>query len=97
MTFVVSTRVVPLVRISAAKFKGILLTLISGGLEGYECAVDNVYQELIRKLCNTRLNEFITTHKLNAARKEGSATLAGQNLRDSLLTHHTNLKSNAPK
>ena len=69
------------------KFKAILLTLVSGGLEGYECAIDNVYQELIRKLCNTRLNEFITTHQLSAARKEGSATLAGQNLRDSLLTH----------
>ena len=79
------------------KFKGILLNLVSGDLKGYEHAVDNVYQELIRKLCNTRLNEFITTHKLNAARKKGSATLAGQNLRDSLLTHHTSLKSNVPK
>ena len=84
-------------RLLKPKFKDILLTIISGDLKGYERAVDNVYQELIRKLCNTRLNEFITTHKLNAARKKGSATLAGQNLRDSLLTHHTNLKSNAPK
>lgn len=78
------------------KFKGILLNIVSGDLKGYERAVDNVYQELIRKLCNTRLNEFITTHKLNAAREKGSATLAGQNLRDSLLTHHTNLKTNVP-
>ena len=39
------------------KFKGILLNIISGDLKGYERAVD-VYQELIRKLCNTRLNEY---------------------------------------
>ena len=67
------------------KFKGILLNIVSGDLTGYERAVD-VYQ-LIRKLCNTRLNEFITTQKLDAARKKGSATLAGQNLRDSTHTH----------
>ena len=79
------------------KFKDILLTLISGDLKGYDHAVNVIYQELIRKLCNTRLNEFITTHKLNSARSKGSATLAGQNLRDSLLTHHTNLKTSAPK
>ena len=49
------------------KFKDILLTLVSGDLKGYEHAVNNIYQELICKLCNTRLNEFIITHKLNAA------------------------------
>lgn len=78
------------------KFKDILLTLVSGDLKGYDHAVNVIYQELIRKLCNTRLNEFITTHKLNTARSKGSATLAGQNLRDSLLTHHTSLKTSAP-
>ena len=43
------------------KFEDILLTLVSGDLKGYEHAVNNIYQELIRKLCNTRLNESITT------------------------------------
>ena len=37
-------------QLSKPKFQGILLNLVSGDLKGCEDAVDNVYQELIRKL-----------------------------------------------
>ena len=73
------------------QFVSTLSKRVEGGLTGYELAVDRVYQEMVRKLCNTRLNEFITSHQQSVARKKGSATLSGQNLRDSLLTQHTNL------
>ena len=69
------------------KIKDNLLNIVSGDLKGYECAVDNVYQELIPKLCNTRLNEFITTHKLNAARKKGSAIATSKTELMRLFTH----------
>ena len=56
-------------------------------------AVDSVFQELARKLCHTRIQEYLDSFKHKGAANKGSATLAGQNLRDSLLTHHINLKS----
>ena len=49
-----------------------------------------IYLELIRKLCNTRLHEFLDVHRQVAAKKDGGATLSGQNLRYKLLTYHTN-------
>ena len=49
-----------------------------------------IYLELIRKLCNTRIHEFLDVHRQVAAKRDGGATLSGQNLRDKLLTYHTN-------
>ena len=51
--------------------------------------VKNVYLELTRKLCNTRVQEFIDVHRQKVS---GSSTMAGQNLRDTLLTYHINPK-----
>ena len=56
-------------------------------------AVDNVYKEFTRKLCNTRLNEFLDSQRQMMVANKGKATLSGQNLRDSLLSQHVNLKS----
>jgi len=56
-------------------------------------AGDNVFQEFVRKLCHTRVQEYLDSFKHKGAANKGYATLAGQNLRDSLLTHHINLKS----
>lgn len=56
-------------------------------------AVDNVYKEYARKLCNTRVNEFLDTQKQLMATSTGKATLSGQNLRDTLLSLHVNLKT----
>ena len=62
-----------------------------------QSAVQIVYLELTRKLCNTRLGlglglglqEFIDVYRQTAAKK---GTIAGQNLRDKLLTYHVNPK-----
>ena len=54
-----------------------------------QTAVQNVYLELTRKLCNTRLQEFIDVYRRTAAKKGGSSTIACQNLRAKLLTYRT--------
>lgn len=59
-----------------------------------EESVKKVYLEMTRKLCNTRIQEFLDVHRQRAAKIEGSATIAGQNLRDTLLTYHVNPKCN---
>ena len=56
-------------------------------------AKDNVYQEMVCKLCNTRIQEFLSSQKQRMASEKGHASTTGQNLRDTLLTHHTNLHS----
>ena len=55
-------------------------------------AIVSVYLEFSRKLCNTRVNEFLDTYRQRLATEKGKATLAGQNLRDTLLSQHVNLK-----
>ena len=62
-------------------------------LQGLSSAVDAVYAELLRKLCNTRLGEFIDSFRQIQISKSGTATLSGQNLRDSLLSQHVNMKT----
>ncbi len=52
-----------------------------------------VYKEICRKLCHTRLGEYISATQQNLAALKGKSTLAGQNLRDELLTSHVNTKS----
>lgn len=54
--------------------------------------VHRVFLEFTRKLCNTRIQEFLDVHRQVAAKGDGKSTLSGQNLRDKLLTYHT--KSN---
>jgi len=56
-------------------------------------AIDDVLHEFISKLTNTRIQEFLDSFKAAAAIKKGTASVSGQNLRDSLLTHHINLKT----
>ena len=60
-----------------------------------QISINNVYTDLIRKLSNTRINEFIDSFRQTTATHKGMATLAGQNLRDSLLSYHVNLKTDA--
>ena len=48
----------------------------------------NVYHELIRKVCNTRIQEFISSTKQKMAAKKGLASTVGQNLCDGLLSQH---------
>jgi len=55
-----------------------------------EC-VNNVFVELTRKVCNTRIQEFVSCTKQKMAASKGLATTVEQNLRASLLTQHTQL------
>ena len=62
--------------------------------DSHRAIVHEIYKEFTRKLCNTRMQEFIDVHRQLAAKKDsGKSTLSGQNLRDKLLTYHTNSKS----
>ena len=45
-----------------------------------------MFQELPRKICHTRAQEYLGSFKQSVAASKGSGTLAGQNLRDSLST-----------
>ena len=56
-------------------------------------SIDTLFKELVCKLCHTRVQEFLDSFKQNAIAQTGSATLSGVNLRDYLLSHHVNLKS----
>lgn len=58
-------------------------------------SVHSVYLEFTRKLCNTRIQEFIDVYRQRAAKDDGLATIAGQNLRDTLLTYHVNPKTSS--
>jgi len=55
--------------------------------------VEAVFKELVQKLAHIRIQKYLDSFKHKGAAHKGSATLAGQNLRDSLLTHHVNLKT----
>jgi len=55
--------------------------------------VDTVFKEMVRTLAHVRVQEYLDSYKCKGAAQKGSATLAGQNLHDSLLTHHVNLNN----
>ena len=50
-----------------------------------------VYEEFTSKLCNTRIQEFVSATKQQLATKKGAASTVEVNLRTSLLTNHTKL------
>uniref|UniRef100_A0A1X7U8E3 Uncharacterized protein n=1 Tax=Amphimedon queenslandica TaxID=400682 RepID=A0A1X7U8E3_AMPQE len=56
-------------------------------------AAVNVYQEMLRKLCNTWIQEFISSLQQKIASEKGHGTVAGQNLRDKLLSQHIDTQS----
>ena len=55
--------------------------------------VDVLFKDLVQKSTHIRVQEYLDAFKNKGTAHKGKATLAGQNLRDSLLTHHINLKS----
>ena len=71
-------------------------TVLQKRIEGFDqdlTDVTGIMKEFIRKLCNTRLQEFIDSFKTVLAAKKGSAAISGQNLRDTLLSQHVHLKT----
>ena len=57
-----------------------------------EIIVDSVFKEFVQKLWYTRIQEFLDSFKQQCVAHKRFAMLTGQNLRDSLLSHHVNLK-----
>ena len=55
--------------------------------------LEALFKELVKKLCHIRIQEYLDSFKHEGAAHKEKATLAGQNLHDSLLTNHINLKS----
>lgn len=58
-----------------------------------ERAVNGVFNVLIRKLCNIRVQEFVSAKKQQLAAKKGLASTTDVNLRTTLLVHHTKLET----
>ena len=58
-----------------------------------ETAINNVFEELTRKLCNIRIQEFLSATKQELAAKKGLASTVDVNLRTRLLSNLTKLSS----
>jgi len=56
-----------------------------------EGILNHVYEEFTNKLCNTRIQGFISATKQQMATNKGTASTVDINLHTSLLTHHTKL------
>ena len=76
------------------EFQKILTVRGTGGLTGFHTAVHKVYDELVRKLCNTRLNEFITSHQHSFARQKDNlrAKRKAQHTRCNIVARNTLLQ-----
>ena len=59
----------------------------------YDEAISNVFNTFIRKLCNNRIQEFLSATKQHVATKKGLASTVDVNLRTTLLAHHTKLET----
>ena len=62
-----------------------------------EVAMDNIYEEWTRKLCNARIQEFLLATKQELATKKGLASTTDVNLCTTLLSTHTKLSSRVHK
>ena len=56
-------------------------------------AQNTLYKEIISKLCNIRIKEFILAQKQRYATVKDCASTAGKNLHYKLLSLHTNLQT----
>ena len=56
-------------------------------------ALDNVYNVLVRKLCNTRVQEVVSATRQQLACKKGLASTVDMNLRPVLLAQHAKLET----
>ena len=56
-------------------------------------AMTTIHMELATKLCNIRIQEFLSAIKQDLAAKKGLASTVDVNLRTTLLTHHTKVST----
>ncbi|XP_065912862.1 uncharacterized protein [Dysidea avara] len=82
---------------SCSSLEGCFLSTLSKRLPNMDTfsteALDNVFTVFTRKLCNTRIQEFISSTKQQMASKKGLASTVDTNLRPMLLAQHTKLES----
>jgi len=76
-----------------ASFQGVLAGRLPNLSTFSEEALDNVYDVLVRKLCNTRIQEVVSAAKQKMAAKKGLASTVDTNLRPVLLAQHTKLET----
>ena len=58
-----------------------------------EAAIINVFSVFVQKVCNTRIQEFLSATKQELATKKGLASTVDLNLRTTLLAYHAKLES----
>ena len=82
---------------SGTKLKEKFCELLRNCFDSLDCfkpsALDDVFSEFVAKLMNTRILEFLSSFKATTAMNKGTASVSGQNLRDTLLTQHINTES----
>ena len=82
---------------SEIKLKDKFYTVLTSCLGSTDCfktsAVIDVFTDFVSKLSNTRIQEFLDSHKATSAIKECTASVSGQNLWDTFFTQHVNSKS----
>jgi len=76
-----------------ANFSAVLSKRLESTASYKSTAIDEIFDEFVSKVTNTRMQEFLDSFKATATMKKGTASLSGQNLRDTLLTQHVNLKT----
>ena len=79
------------------QFKEQFLVILASRLPNIETfsedSLNNVFDVLTRKICNTRIQEFVSATKQEFAAKKGLASTVDVNLRTTLLAHHTKLET----
>ena len=68
-------------------------TPITTDLDETSQAIKNVFDEMVRKLSNMKIQEFLSSQKQKLASSKSHVSTTDQNLHDVLLTQHTNLQS----
>lgn len=56
-------------------------------------AINNVFNAFTRRLCNTRIQEFLLATKQHLTTKKGLASTIDVNLKATLLAHHAKLET----
>ena len=75
------------------QFLVILASLLPNIETFSEDSLNNVFDVLTRKICNTRIQEFVSATKQEFSAKKGLASTVDVNLRTTLLAHHTKLET----
>ena len=75
-------------------FQDVLAMMLSSNTSTYNKAgIKNVFKMFVRKVINTRIQEFLSAMKQKLATKKGLTSTVDINLQITLLAHHTKLET----